>query len=78
VIEEGHDKGREKGKLPALEDMWELVPVSRNHSTAWGPEDGMPKFARAARRAWWFHMFGEVGGTSVGEINGGGGTAPAK
>jgi hypothetical protein len=34
VIEEGRDKGREKGKLSMLEDMWELASVSRNHYAA--------------------------------------------
>jgi len=58
VMEVGRDKGMGWGKLPALEDMWELAPVSRNHSDACGLEGGTPEFVRAARRAWWFHTSG--------------------
>jgi hypothetical protein len=45
------DSGRERGKLLALEDMWEVALVSRNHSVACGPDGGTPAVARAASSA---------------------------
>jgi len=30
------ERGREKFRIPAEEDMWLLAPVSRNHSEALG------------------------------------------
>ena len=56
------EKGREEWRLPALEDMWFVAPVSRNHSEALGGGVATP----AELSAWLLQTVPGDGGGSCG------------
>jgi hypothetical protein len=61
MIEEEDDRRREEEKLPEPDAMWEVAPVSKYHSDAWGPLGGTLADASAASSACWFQT-SPVGG----------------